>query len=172
MLQKVYLEYRIEFVRWAQTGLNSSEAEAKSIYQDVIEVFYTNIAEGKITRLKSNLKTYLFGIGKILIRKQFRKEIRYQTLDASEDWKKQMKELSIEHTIELTERQEFLRIAVNRLGGVCKKLLILFYYRKFSTESIMNELGYENTDVVKSQKSRCMRSLRKLVNDKFKTELQ
>ena len=47
--------------------------------------------------------------------------------------------------------------------GNCQKILELFYYQEKKLGDIVNALGYDNKDVVKSQKSRCIKQLRKLI---------
>ena len=64
---------------------------------------------------------------------------------------------------ELTEEQEQLRKAFKVLGQKCKDVLTLFYYRGFDLEEIKNSLNYTNKDVVKSQKSRCLKTLRNMI---------
>jgi len=64
---------------------------------------------------------------------------------------------------ELTTEQKQLQVAFKTLGQKCKEILTLFYYRGYDLEDIMNELNYTSKDVVKSQKSRCIKSLKSLI---------
>ena len=61
-------------------------------------------------------------------------------------------------------RQRQLQIAFNSLGTQCKALLSLFYMRGFTLDEIVEELNYNSKDVAKSQKSRCLKSLKQTVN--------
>ena len=56
-----------------------------------------------------------------------------------------------------------LQIYFLKLGSHCQKILELFYYQEKKLGDIVNALGYDNKDVVKSQKSRCIKQLRKLI---------
>lgn len=170
-LHQVYLEYRDSFLEWSQARFRCSEADALDVYQDVIIVFYENIRNGKVEQLRSKLRTYLFGIGKILIIKQFNQNKRQGFLDESPEIES-LPTLPVgEIHLELNDRQQILRQAIDHLGEACRDLLLLCYYRRFSTESIMEELGYKNADVVKSQKARCMRTLRKRFESHFNKDL-
>ena len=72
-------------------------------------------------------------------------------------------DFSIDLVEDLTNEQRQLQNAFKTLGQKCKDVLTLFYYRGFDLEDIMNELNYTNKDVVKSQKSRCIKSLKSLI---------
>ena len=65
----------------------------------------------------------------------------------------------------LNKNQKLLEKAFSSLGKRCKEILTLFYYRGYSIEEIVEALQYENKNVVKSQKSRCV----KQIKDKIKT---
>jgi DNA-directed RNA polymerase specialized sigma subunit len=66
------------------------------------------------------------------------------------------------------EKDEFeikqLQKGLNQLGEQCKKILDLFYYQSKNLAAICKLLNYENTDVVKSQKSRCLKQLKQIIN--------
>ena len=66
--------------------------------------------------------------------------------------------------MELNDQQKKIRYAINKLGGKCKELILLFYYKRYSIEAIMHQMGYKNENTVKAHKSRCMKSLEKIVN--------
>lgn len=162
-LRKLYELYRDPFMGWATRSFSCGEEEAKDIFQEVILVFYENAAEGKINRLKSHIRTYLFGIGRILLLQSYRQAKRLSEVDAQELLEAVPDEQGIlaQQKLELNEQQQQLQQALLKLGEACQRLLELFYYRRFTNESIMNEMGYRNTDVVKSQKARCMKQLKK-----------
>jgi len=75
------------------------------------------------------------------------------------------------HQLELTERQQLLREALEQLGARCRDLLLLLYYHRYTTEAAMHALDYKNKDVVKSQKARCMRQLRNWLEDHWDKDL-
>jgi RNA polymerase sigma factor (sigma-70 family) len=169
-LQEVYTAYRQEFVSWARSRFRCDASEALDVYQEVMLVFYENIMEGKIDRLRSQLRTYLFGIGRILLLERFRKASRYADLPEYEGGLP-VAEAVANHRLELTERQEMLRQAIDQLGERCRDLLLLIYYHRYTTEAAMHELDYKNKDVLKSQKARCMRQLRNWIETHWDKDL-
>ena len=69
-------------------------------------------------------------------------------------------------SIELNHRQQLIKEALKELGGACKDILHYFYYQKYSIESIRMAMGYKDDNVVKANKSRCMKSLRTILTGK------
>ncbi|MEL7339594.1 MAG: sigma-70 family RNA polymerase sigma factor [Bacteroidota bacterium] len=161
-LHDVYLEHKRSFIDWAGASFRCSEPDAEDIWQEVIIVFYENIIEGKLTSLKSQVRTYLFGIGRFMLLRKYEQQKRWTELPEQEDGPEIWVEQAVsEYEMELNDRQRMLLRQLEKLGENCQKLLRLFYYRRYSTESIMMEMGYKSTEVAKSQKARCMRNLRK-----------
>ena len=61
---------------------------------------------------------------------------------------------------EPNEMQIQLQKAFVTLGKKCKEVLSLFYYRGYTIDEICTRLNYDNKNVVKSQKSRCIKQLK------------
>ncbi|MEZ4849673.1 MAG: sigma-70 family RNA polymerase sigma factor [Bacteroidia bacterium] len=172
-LKEIYNKYRKPFLEWSAASYQFPEHEAKDIYQQVILIFYENIIEGKIERIRSNIRTYLFGIGKMLIRQEYRKGTRFTQIEnETGEIIPEYEEMVEGHRLELTEKEKVMKMAIKSLGDTCRNILTLYYYHRFTTESVMNRLGYKNTDVVKSQKVRCMKSLKKIIETNFDKDLR
>ena len=65
----------------------------------------------------------------------------------------------------LTNRQELLNKYYSKLGKRCKEILKLFYYEGYTLDEIINILKYSDKNVLKSQKSRCMRQLKEWIKE-------
>jgi DNA-directed RNA polymerase specialized sigma24 family protein len=61
------------------------------------------------------------------------------------------------------EESEDLRNAMNQLSEGCRKVLVLFYYRRYTIEAIMHTLNYKNENTAKANKSRCLKKLREIM---------
>jgi len=64
----------------------------------------------------------------------------------------------------LTHEQQLLRQHFYGLGNKCKELLTLFYYRGFTIKDILEKGDYNSENVIKSTKSRCMKTLKERIN--------
>ena len=163
--KKVYEENRLKFLNFARK-YKLSDDENIDIYQDAYIVFYENFTSDKISDLKSSVSTYLFSIGKYMILNKLRTNKKNVNSDLIMERVKDNNELfdeSIAHNEPLTHEQELLKKYFDELGEKCKKVLTLFYYRGFSIQEIMEAEGYNSENVVKSQKSRCLKTLKEFI---------
>lgn len=163
VLRRLYLEYRSAFISFAQKFCSSSN-DILDAYQDAIIALQEKALKGDLDELRCTLKTYLFGIGKYILYDKMRKQ------------KKMVSPIKLEkedydyHGIALdfledqpNQMQQKLQRAFTTLGKKCKEVLSLFYYRGYTIEEICDHLHYENKNVVKSQKSRCLKQLKEKV---------
>ena len=159
----VYEEYREEFLRWVVKEFNCSLDDGKDIYQLTILIFHDNIRLGKLEHLVSSVKTYLFGIGKNIVKENQRKERRYIPL-SKEKW---LKENLIDEPTSKIDDAVFERAknALSKLGQPCQRLIELFYYEKKSIPEITLAMNYKNPETAKNQKCKCMARLRKLFEE-------
>lgn len=163
ILSEVYLTYKSDFIGYAKK-LNLPEQEIIDVYQDAILALRENAMTGKLTELNSSLKTYLFGIGKYMIYSNLRDKSKVHFKEFDE-----LKNTEINHDYdflfarELSENQKKLQIAFKELGEKCKQILTLFYYKNYTLDEILDETDYSSRDVVKSQKSRCLKTLKEKI---------
>jgi RNA polymerase sigma-70 factor (ECF subfamily) len=161
-LSFVYEKYRKEFVNWVRHFNRCDLDDACEYYQGTIVIFYENVMNGKLTELQSSLKTYLFGIGKNLVRQEYRKSRQRHSVKA--EFLIQTHLAST--TNEMLSEDNILALVhrcFDRIGDPCNRLLQLFYFDQKSMEEISAELGYKNPETAKNQKYKCMERLRKLV---------
>lgn len=162
--EKVYLDNRSRFLNFAKKyGLR--EVEILDIYQDTYIILYENITTGKLVDLKSSVTTYLFSIGKYKILEHLRKKEKnvsdHKTI-FSIDVNEQIEHFDIINDEEQSLEQKVLSSSFDKLGEKCKNILTMFYYKKYKLEKIMKEGNYNSINVVKSQKSRCLKTLKEL----------
>jgi len=160
--KKVYHDNRNLFLNFA-AKYGMEREDSLDVYQDAFTAFYENICNRKLVELRSAISTYLLGIGKYMIMDRMRKKKRktnielpmslVQELDTEiESFDLEMEEPSAEDAL--------LQRMLDRLGEKCKMIISLFYYKKFSIKEIMKAGNYSNENVVKSQKSRCLKTLK------------
>ena len=154
--EEAYLSYRDEFIMWANKNYYCDFEESRDIYQATVIQFYENVRSGRLTRLTSDLKTYLFAIGKNKIREQ---------RDAGRRFRDMQSRYEPEEGEDKEEREvlyEKVEGALAELGDPCKRILELYYYYKKSLADIAETLSYKNTDTVKNLKYKCLGRLRKV----------
>ena len=158
-----YKSCRNEFIGFALKNYRLSIELSKEIYQDAFLVMYRNIISGKLTELKSSLKTYLFQIGKNQIHNELRRESRLSDIGSQSG----IQDNSLHDFDSNSEKENLIRKAVRqsilKLSEKCRELLRLFYYEKKKHEEIMLILNYSTVDSVKTQKYKCFKKLETLV---------
>jgi RNA polymerase sigma factor (sigma-70 family) len=157
-IEQVYKTHRKAFIFFgSKYGL--VEDDLLDIYQDAIIAFIENLRKGHLENLQADIKTYLFSIGKYLI---------FNKLKSKNDTSKPLEELPDTFVWEeLEEDKEALftemSAGLEQLGEQCYKILTMFYYEEKKLDEIQKILNYEQKDVLKSQKSRCLNHLKKLL---------
>ncbi|MBT8394590.1 MAG: sigma-70 family RNA polymerase sigma factor [Bacteroidia bacterium] len=167
VLESIYNENRIPFLHFAKK-YSLSEEDVIDIYQEAIIAFRDNVVNGKVNDLKCSVRTYLFSIGKFMIFKKIRiykndknlgEEIKYEQVQVNHfDYYEPAND----------NNQQLVNECFSKLGDKCKQVLQLFYFDGLSLKEIQVYFNYDNYNVVKSQKSRCLRTLKELVNEKLK----
>ena len=166
-LEGIYIKYREEFVCWIVNRHNLSIDDAKDIYQLTILLFYENIVNEKLTKLKSTIKTYLFAVGKNKAREFNRhtnksRKINNNRLPAEKN--------TVE---EAEEREKLLNVSEKSLailGDPCKTLLEHYYFHKKSMADISSQMGYKNENTAKNQKYKCLLRLREIFKKEVKKQ--
>ena len=150
----IYKLYRMPFIAFSQRFTQDNELAIESFQEAVISL-YENLTHDKITRNESSLKTYLFSIGKHKLLSAINKE--NNKLNTTGENVNALEESTSSDNQEL---KEVLSLAFDQLGEQCRKVLMRFYYDRYSIESIMIEMDYKNENTVKAHKSRCLSKLR------------
>lgn len=162
-LEKIYSENREAFINFSK-NYNIERYDAIDIYQDAIIALQQNAINGKINNLNSSVSTYLFAIGKYKIFHSHRKNSK---IEFNNDIQLVEKSFDLDVNFlddELTNQQSILKKHFAKLGERCKDVLRLFYFQGYTLDEITEILDYSDKKVLKSQKSRCIKQLKDLVN--------
>jgi RNA polymerase sigma-70 factor (ECF subfamily) len=161
-LKALYNTYRKEFGMWAIKHYNIEEELAGEIYQRTFIAFYYNVRDGRLAELKSSVKTYLFAIGKNLLRDHFKSTARF--VEPSEyEIAPEAVDNSIMDNYERTEQTEMIRGVLEKIGEPCKTVLELYYFRNYSMESIAFEMNYKTEQIASKRKFICLQQIRQLM---------
>ena len=161
----VYENNREKFINFARR-YNLQDEDIIDAYQDAYIAFYNNVVDGKLTILTSSVSTYIISIGKYLIFDKMKRNNK--TINPDLDLSLVRNEYEIVSAFEietenLTTEKELLKKHFIHLGEKCKNLLTLFYYRGYTIKDILELGDYNNENVVKSAKSRCLKTLKERI---------
>jgi RNA polymerase sigma factor (sigma-70 family) len=158
---QLYLRYREPFVKWAGERFHHLQTgDFRDAFQEAVIALYENLRSGKITSLRSSIKTYLFSIGyyKLIARAKESGKITLQN-----HWNDLLLPSEV-HPYEAEKEEELLtnlpQALLQQTGEACRKVLTLFYFHRCSIAEIQLELNYQNEETVRAKKSRCLKNLR------------
>lgn len=158
-----YLSLRPKFINWAKKQYQKEKEEGIELFQQAMLHTYENILVGKLNELKSSLETYVFGVAKNIENNKIRSISIKQRHQANVS--QYYQGLATDHSDD--EQQNTLKQLVKqlfpKLKKGCQDLLKCFYFEEKKAKVIAQELGYNNEQVVRTQKSRCVKYLKQLL---------
>jgi len=160
-LKEIYTTHRASCIIWLKSTYSISEEDAKEIFQSSIIVLYDNVMTGKLVKLSSSIKSYLYSIAKNKAREHLRKDGKMVDEDkiqlvASEN--------GIEEKRIIESKINKINQTLQSMGDPCKTLLQMYYYKRINMTKIGSLMGYKNSDTVKNVKYKCIKKLQKLLN--------
>lgn len=161
-LDVIYLQFKSGFLEFAKRYPIDTDI-VLDIYHDSMIALYENISRGKLDALKSSIKTYLYAIGKYKIF-AYLKSVQQEEQQGDE----LMEDIILFEIDTAEERLQLLQQAYLQLGPKCQQMLHLFYYNGLNLDEIQRQMSYESKDTVKSQKSRCLKQLKKIIQENGK----
>lgn len=167
-LSNVYNRHKSGFMAFVRSYFpNFSLQDAEEIYNDSFLVTYNDIQTGKLSNMTCSLQTYINQVGKYKIF-DFYKKKKIQTdyfedIPASEKLESRIDEIWESAT---SERKQEIYSFIEEMDDVkCKKIIFAYYYDGFSMDTIAKGMDMKSADVAKTTKSRCLRKIKKILNE-------
>jgi RNA polymerase sigma factor (sigma-70 family) len=144
------------------TNNGGSVQDAEDIFQETVLAFLSSVKNGKY-RNESSIKTFLVSVAKNIWYNEIKKRDSSTSREKIFENSRDQKEVDISYYISDREMKEQFRLLLNQLDESCRKVLLLFYYENLSMKEIVDHLPYENEQVVRNKKYKCLQSLTNLV---------
>src|SRR5664279_202197 len=139
-------------------GKGGTEQDADDIFQETVVSFIDTVKKGKF-RQESGIGTFLISISKNLWYNEIRRRQRAGNREKLYVTDFEPADAVIDDVIGKRELNSMLGQMLNELGGSCKKILELFYYENLSMKEIVSHMHYENEQVVRNKKYKCLQQL-------------
>ena len=166
MEESVRAIYRTHFdsLCWYVMNNSGSRQDAEDVFQEVVVCFIDLVQKDKF-RGESTVKTFLFSLNRHTWLNELKK--RGRTLAREEKYEKgqERTELDTGHLIADREAKAGVLRLVTKLGKTCQKILLLFYYENRSIKEILDTLDYENEQVVRNKKYKCLKQLEQMLTE-------
>ena len=140
----------------------ASEQDADDVFQETVIAFIDIVQKGKF-RMESSIKTFLVSIARNIWRNELKRKQRSDYREKLFESGREQSEEDISELISEWEKKKQLRDLVYQLGEPCRKLLMLFYYENLSMKEILAYLPYENEQVVRNKKYKCLQQLMEIM---------
>jgi RNA polymerase sigma factor (sigma-70 family) len=139
-----------------------SRDDGADIFQDAVMILIEKVKTAQF-RGESSIKTFLSAIARNLWLHELRTRERRK--------KRELFFMDGEDTSTPAETAFFnqdairdLNLMLGEIGDLCKRLLTGFYYEDKSMRELLHEFDYENEQVLRNKKSKCMKKLKDLLN--------
>ncbi|HEY1201170.1 MAG TPA: sigma-70 family RNA polymerase sigma factor [Niastella sp.] len=136
--------------------------DAEDIFQETVVTFIDLVKKEKF-RGEASIKTFLTAIARNLWLNELKKRQRSDAREKVFEHGREVTEMDVSQYIADREvKQQFVTV-LGKLGEPCKKLLTLFYYENLTMKDILHHLPYENEQVVRNKKYKCLQALTEMV---------
>jgi RNA polymerase sigma factor (sigma-70 family) len=139
-------------------GKGGTEQDADDIFQETVVSFIDTVQKGKF-RQESAIRTFLISISKNLWYNEIRRRQRAGNREKLFEMEREQEETGSSDAIGNRELNQQLNQLLLSLGDSCRKILELFYYENLSMKEIVSHLHYENEQVVRNKKYKCLQQL-------------
>lgn len=166
---------RFHFSSWA------TDDDCEDLVQDALLAMYRNITSGHLTELTCDMTTYVISILKKLAYNEYKKRGKFVSGEFFNDDDEYIDPIEqaiieeaikewIEEGVDVTEEMEnAVREIVTNMKEPCKTILWSFYWDEMSLAAIAKDMtDYKSSDSVKTQKSRCLTKVKKMMKETYK----
>jgi RNA polymerase sigma factor (sigma-70 family) len=151
-------EEHAEITRSFIMGKGGTEQDADDIFQETVVSFIDSVQKSKF-RQESGIRTFLISISKNLWYNEIRRRQRAGNRERLFEADREQEDSGVNDIIQDRELKMQMNQLLQNLGDSCRKILELFYYENLSMKEIVLHLHYENEQVVRNKKYKCLQQL-------------
>lgn len=164
--ETIGLLYRDHFdsLSWYVINNSGNRQDAEDVFQEVL-VNFIELVQNNRFRGESTIRTFLFALNRHIWLNELKR--RGRALAREERYEKTQDKAMVDVSQLIADREDRARLAslVDQLGEHCRKILLLFYYENLSMKEILEQMHYENEQVVRNKKYKCLKQLEQLIHE-------
>lgn len=141
---------------------SGTDMDAEDVFQEVIVAFIDLVQRDKF-RGESSIKTFLFALNRNIWLNELKKRNRASARETRYELERSTEDPGVAHYIGAREERQQLMDLISKLGSVCQQILLAYYYEGLSMKQILEQLKYENEQVVRNKKHKCMKKLNEMI---------
>jgi RNA polymerase sigma factor (sigma-70 family) len=139
-----------------------SEQDAEDIFQEVILNFIEIVKKDKF-RGASSVKTFLFTLNKYTWLNELKKRGRTALREERYSVENESNKKDVSHFLVERDARKLVLALMDKLGEICRKILTAYYYDNLAMREILPLVNYENEQVLRNKKYKCLKSLEQLL---------
>ena len=163
-IRSLYRDHFDKLTRYILAN-NGSQQDAEDIFHETIVSFIELVKKDKF-RGESSIGTFLYSMNRHAwlneLKRKGRALLREEKFEMNMDRGEADK---LQQMAYGEEKQEIARLVAS-LGDTCKKILLLFYYEERTMKEILDATDYDNEQVVRNKKYKCLKQLEQMLNEK------
>lgn len=168
-IESLYHQY-FSPLRWYVINNSGTKQDAEDIFQEVVISFVRLVHDNKF-RGESSIQTFLFSMNRNAWLNELKRRKRALKREERFENEKDRDVADVNYFIADREAKTELLDLLSRLGETCKKILTLFYFEDRSLREILTTLEYENEQVVRNKKYKCMKKLKEQIEARPATQV-
>jgi RNA polymerase sigma factor (sigma-70 family) len=141
-----------------------SRQDAEDIFQEALVAFINLVQKNKF-RGEAGIKTFLFAINKNMWLNELKRRGRAVARETIFENEKQTADPGINNIITGREARLQMLAVMDKLGETCRKILLAFYYENLAMKEIVKTMDYENEQVLRNKKYKCLKNLEQLLTN-------
>jgi RNA polymerase sigma factor (sigma-70 family) len=126
-------------------------------------VAFINLVRAGKFRGESSIKTFLYSLNKNIWLNELKRKGRAEAREIKYEKQHDQQDITADIAMEHSQTKSQLMETIESLGENCKKILLLFYFENRSMKEMLTHLPYENEQVVRNKKSKCLKKLEEMV---------
>jgi RNA polymerase sigma factor (sigma-70 family) len=162
IIHQLYKQYSGMVIAFIITN-HGSQQDGEDVFQEALIALINLVKSGKF-RGEASLQTTFISIARNIWLNEQKKR---KSLDTRGKLFENARQPEADPSSLLLEREvseQFLTV-MNRLAEGCKALLTMVYYENLSFKDILDRTHFENEQVIRNKKYKCMRELTEMIKD-------
>ena len=163
-IRSMYRDY-FGSLSWYVLNNNGNQQDAEDIFQEVVVCFIELVQKNKF-RGESTVKTFLFSLARHTWLNELKR--RGRAWAREEKFENAQDHSAPDTSYLIADREARMEISklVGELGEHCRTILLLYYYENKSMKEILQAMHYENEQVVRNKKYKCLKQLEEMIRER------
>jgi RNA polymerase sigma factor (sigma-70 family) len=162
IIHQLYKQYSGVVIAYIITN-QGSQQDGEDVFQEALIAFINLVKSGKF-RGEASLQTTFVAIARNIWLNEQKKRKSLDTRGKLYENARQQESDPSSLLLQREVSEQFLAL-MGRLGESCKSLLTMVYYENLSFKEILERTHYENEQVIRNKKYKCMKELTDLIKD-------